>query len=255
MTPAGVIAPAGYEQLEIGDITAVARTGAVAGVRAALRVAPTLHAWAATAPEAQPFTGRDTAWGATLPCGSTQVVVRRSRHGGLLGPLQGDRFLAPGRAPDELEIALRLQEAGVRTPDVVAYALYPAGPGLCRIDVATRRLPHGADLPDRWRLADAAARDAILTAVALLLRDLQAAGAWHADLNAKNIYLVEVGRRWQAWALDVDRVTFGRPNDPAIGARNLARLARSLRKWRSRHGLPVDEAAIAQLTALVQEPS
>ena len=252
MTAAGVVAPAGYEQLEIGGITAVARTGAVAGVRAALRVAPTLHAWAAMAPEAQAFAGRGTAWGATLPCGATAVVVRRSRHGGLLGPLQGDRFLAPGRAPDELEIALRLQDAGVRTPDVVAYALYPAGPGLCRIDVATRRLPAGADLPDRWRLADATAREGILTAVALLLRDLQAAGAWHADLNAKNVYLVEEGRRWQAWALDVDRVVFGRPNDGTFGARNLSRLVRSLRKWRTRHGLAVDDAAIAQLTALVE---
>jgi len=50
----------------------------------------------------------------------------------------------------------------------------------------------------------------------------------------------------------VDRVTFGRPNDPAIGARNLARLVRSLRKWRTRHGLAVDETVIARLTALVQ---
>ena len=253
MTPAGVVAPAGYEQLTIAGITAVARTGAVAGVRAALRVAPTLHAWAATAPEAQPFAGRRTACGATLPCGPTEVVVRRSRHGGLLGPLQGDRFLAPGRAPDELEIALRLQEAGVRTPDVVAYALYPAGPGLCRIDVVTRRLPAGADLPTRWRTAEPGAREAMLTAVALLLRDLQAAGAWHADLNAKNIYLVELGVRWQAWALDVDRVVFGRPNDPSIGARNLARLVRSLRKWRTRHGLAVDDGAIARLTTLAAE--
>lgn len=253
MTPAGVVAPAGYEQLAIGGITAVARTGAVAGVRAALRVAPTLHAWAATAPEAQAFMGRGTAWGATLPCGSTEVVVRRSRHGGLLGPLQGDRFLTPGRAPEELEIALRLQEAGVRTPDVVAYALYPAGPGLCRIDVVTRRLPAGADLPTRWRTADAGVRDGMLTAVALLLRDLQAAGAWHADLNAKNIYLVELGPRWQAWALDVDRVVFGRPNDPSIGARNLARLVRSLRKWRARHGLAVDDRELARLTTLAAE--
>lgn len=253
MTPAGVIAPAGYEQLAIGGITAIVRTGAVAGVRTALRIAPTLHAWAASAPAAQAFAGRGTAWGATLPCGSTPVVVRRSRHGGLLGPLQGDRFLSPGRAPAELEVALRLQEAGVRTPDVVAYALYPAGPGLCRIDVVTRRLPAGADLPACWREADPAHHDAMLTAVALLLRDLQAAGAWHADLNAKNIYLVETGARWQAWALDVDRVVFGRPNDPRIGARNLARLVRSLRKWRTRHGLAVDDGAIARLSALAAE--
>lgn len=255
MTPAGVVAPAGYEEVGLDGRTAIVRVGAVPGVRTALRLAPTLHDWAAAAPDAQAFAGRGTSWGATLPCGSTPVVVRRSRHGGLLGPLQGERFLVPGRAPRELATALRLQEAGVRTPDVIAYALYPAGPGFCRIDVATRRLPAGADLPDRWRSADAVARAAILGAVAMLLRDLQAAGAWHADLNAKNVYLVGSGPRWQAWALDVDRVVFGRPNLPTIGARNLARLVRSLRKWRRRHGLAVDDATIAQLTALATEPA
>lgn len=250
MSPFGVPVPAGYERLEIGATTVVTRTAAVAGVRQALREAPTLHAWAAQVPDALGFTGRATAWGVTLPCGATRVVVRRSRHGGMLGPLQGDRFVAPGRAPLELEVALRLQEAGVRTPDVVAYALYPAGPGLCRIDVLTRRLPDGADLPTVWAAADATTRDAILAAVASLLRDLQAAGAHHADLNAKNLHLAAEGGRWRAWVLDVDRVRFGVPNDPGLAARNLARLTRSLRKWRTRAALPVDDATLARLATL-----
>lgn len=252
MSPFGVPAPAGYDRLEIGDATVVTRAGAVAGVRQALGEAPTIHDWASQAPDALAFTGRTTAWAATLPCGATRVVVRRARHGGLLGPIRGERFVAPGRAPAELEIALRLQEAGVRTPDVVAYALYPAGPGLCRIDVVTRRLPDGADLPTAWADADEATRDAMLVAVASLLRDLQAAGAWHPDLNAKNLHLACDGGRWRAWVLDVDRVHFGAPNDRGIAGRNLARLVRSLRKWRTRHGLPVDERAVVRLTALAE---
>jgi Lipopolysaccharide kinase (Kdo/WaaP) family len=250
VSPFGVPAPPGYERLEVGDATVVTRTAAAAGMRQVLQEAPTVHAWAARAPDAEAFTGRATAWAATLPCGATRVVVRRSRHGGLLGPVRGERFVAPGRAPAELEIALRLQEAGVRTPDVVAYALYPAGSGFCRIDVITRRLPDGADLPALWGGADAPTREAILGAVASLLRDLQAAGAWHADLNAKNLHLARDGARWRAWVLDVDRVRFGAPNDAGIAGRNFARLARSLRKWRARAALPVDDATIARLAAL-----
>jgi len=245
--------PAGYDRLTVGRATVIARLSCVEGFRRALAAAPSVHAWAATEPDAVPFQGRATAWGVTLPGSAVPVVVRHARHGGAFGSLLGDRFRSPGRAPWELRMALHLREAGIRTPDVVGYVLYPAGLGRCRIDVVTRRLPEGGDLPTVWRTASAATREHRLIAVAALLRDLRAAGVHHPDLNAKNLHLACEGDRWHAWLLDVDRVQLGAPSDVGIAERNLARLERSLRKWRDRWALPIDGEAIAQLRALATE--
>jgi 3-deoxy-D-manno-octulosonic acid kinase len=225
----------------VRDATVVARHDAVSGVEDALKETRTLHGWASTVPSARAFQGRATAWGTTLPRGGPAVVVRHARHGGFFAPLTGDRFLWPGRAPWELEASERLRSAGVPTPAVVAYALYPAGPGFCRCDVATARLPDGGDLPALWADADAASRDAMLTATAALVRALGLVNAHHEDLNAKNVYLVREGQGWRAYALDVDRVRFLPPGDGRAAELNLARLERSLRKGRQQFGLVVSD--------------
>ena len=247
-----VVAPAGYERFTVGSATVVARVAAVAGLRAALREAPSLHEWAAAVPDATAFQGRATAWGVRLPGASIDVVVRHARRGGLLAGLRGDRFVWPGRAPWELEASLRLQEAGVRTADVVSYALYEAGPGFCRCDVVTKRLPSGADFPNAWAEAQEPEREGLLIAVGSLLRDLRAAGARHADLNAKNLHMAREAGRWHAWVLDVDRVGFLSPNDPDVGQQNFDRLERSIRKWRDRGSLTMTDATLHRLSALAE---
>ena len=252
MTAADVVAPTGYERHAIGDAVVVARTAAVESLRRALALAPSLHAWAASTPGGTAFQGRATAWGVQLPGSSLDVVVRHAQRGGLLAALRGDRYVWPGRAPWELATALKLEALGVRTPDVVAYALYPAGRGFCRCDVLTRRLPAGAAFPEAWKHGSPEAHEELLVAVAAMLRDLRAAGAKHPDLNAKNLYVARVGERWQAWVLDVDRVRFLTPSESWVGAPNLARLVRSLRKLRDRDGLAISDVELARLAALVE---
>jgi 3-deoxy-D-manno-octulosonic acid kinase len=239
--------PPGYARFEWKDATVVARTDAAPGIGKALQVCPTLHGWASTLPGARAYEGRATAWGARLPHTGIDVVVRHAQHGGLLAVLTGDRFLHPGRAPWELQVSQRLREAGVPTPEVVAYLLYPAGPGFCRCDVVTRRLPDGDDFPALWRLADADARERILVAVGALLRSLANIGAHHPDLNAKNIYLAREGSGFRAFVLDVDRVRFLLPGDPRVALRNFARLRRSLRKVNDRQEVAFTEPMLAAL--------
>lgn len=252
---AGLIAaPPGYTRFAAREATVVARNDAADGVRAALREVRTLHCWASTLPGAKAFQGRATAWAARLPQTAIDVVVRHARHGGLLAAITGDRFLTPGRAPWELAVSERLREAGVPTPAVIAYALYPAGPAFCRCDVATRQLPEGGDLPDLWRNADAPTRAAILVATGALLRALAAVRAVHPDLNAKNVYLARDGNSWRAYVLDVDRIGFLKPGDDRAGAKNRARLVRSLRKFRAKHGLRVSEDEVATLERLASAP-
>lgn len=243
--------PDGYVHARVGDVEVVARAEAMLGIRDALGVCRTLHAWAATLPGATAHEGRATAWGAQLPGTDLDVVVRHAQHGGLLAPVTGDLFLRPGRAPWELEASRRLRAAGVPTPELVAYLLYPAGPFLCRCDVATRRLPAGADLPEAWTASDETEREGQLVATAALLRLLARAGAHHPDLNAKNVYLSRTGGSWTAFVLDVDRVRF-EPAGVEVASRNLARLQRSLRKHRAA-GLAMTDDQVARLAALAGE--
>src|SRR5206468_7012947 len=118
----------------------------IPALRAALE-GGTLYAYAAQHASARPLSGRGVAFAVPLPNGE-RVVVRHNRHGGLLAPLTGDRFVAPTRAPYELAVSLRLTKHGVPTPEIVAYAVYRAGPlpFLRRSDVASREVRDSSDL-------------------------------------------------------------------------------------------------------------
>ncbi|HUF30834.1 MAG TPA: lipopolysaccharide kinase InaA family protein, partial [Gemmatimonadaceae bacterium] len=215
--------PPGYlREWRGGDTELVALRGAADSVREALRDG-TLYDFAAHAPGARPMRGRGTVFAASLPGGGPPVVVRRSRHGGLLAGLTGERFLGPTRAPRELRTALRLERAGVSTPEVIAYATYPAGSAFRRADIATREIEGGRDLGQVLSgTVPGPERTGSWIAVGRLLASLSAAGARHPDLNAANVLLAtgESGET-EAWLLDVDRVWFDRPDEPRVMEANV----------------------------------
>ncbi|GAC1447203.1 MAG: hypothetical protein PVSMB11_08450 [Desulfuromonadaceae bacterium] len=241
----------GYVRLDVKGRRAVALNWAASTVALALH-AGTLYEWAAMQPLREEMRGRGVIYAVDLPTiPATPVVVRRNRHGGLLHGLTGEYFLSPTRAPLELATSLRLAAAGIPTPEVIAYANYPGAGIFARSDVMTRRLPEGDDLPAAWKKLIGADRNSLLVAVARLLGALARAGAWHADLNLKNIYIAGTGADLTAYLLDVDRVTFPGGNNAA--PRNFKRLARSARKWRARWGLDFDEDSLARLALLAEE--
>ena len=244
----------GYTRFQFGNCRVVACEWAALAIREALSKA-TLHEWAAAQKVCDKMRGRGISYGVMLPAGPapqyrTPVVVRRNRHGGLFRFLTGEYFPLPTRAPLELAISVRLAGAGVGTPQVISYVVYPFLGIFARSDVMTRRLPEGADFPEVWRQTDPSGRDALLRAVARLLRDLARAGAWHADLNLKNIYIAGRAPEITPYLLDVDRVTFPGGN---CASRNFKRLARSVRKWREKWGLDFDEDALERLASLARE--
>jgi hypothetical protein len=248
--------PAGYEQLRLRGTMLVGRREQIPALRAALE-GGTLYAYAAHHESARPLSGRGVAFAVPLPNGE-RVVVRHNRHGGLLAPLTGDRFVAPTRAPYELAVSLRLTKCGVPTPEIVAYAVYDAGPLLRRSDVASREVRDSVDLAAILTTEDAAKRRAALDATAMLISLLSACGARHHDLNVKNVLLARVSSpnnspsAPRAYVLDVDRVEFGRPGDSRVTERNLARFVRSARKWRELYGARVDDGELARLAAAVR---
>ena len=240
--------PAGFERLLLGHAIAVARSDFAPHIRNALvgadGVKSTLHDFASRQSGAKPLAGRGVAYAIQLKPTKTRVVVRHNRHGGLFAKLTGDRFLAPTRAPHELDVSLALAKAGIPTPQIIAYVLYPPGGILQRCDVCSVEVAPSRDLADVMRSGTAAEKSNALDLAAQLVAGLSRAGARHHDLNAKNILIAD-GR---AYVLDVDRVAMGMDRDAALDG-NLSRLARSLRKWRDKFGAPVTNSDIAAFEA------
>jgi tRNA A-37 threonylcarbamoyl transferase component Bud32 len=164
--------------------------------------------------------------------------VRHVRHGGVLAPLTRDLFVPPTRAPYELATSIRLRDAGVATPEVLAYGVYRAGPGLRRADVVTREIPDASMLAacvtsPAVRGDLSIDQQAVWHAVRVLIDALGRAGAFHADLNVTNVLITGAGGSTPtAYALDIDRVIWRRPGDPTVARDNAARLRRSAEKRR-----------------------
>ena len=235
----------------VGRDTLVARPTLFEPLAACLRAHETLHAWAESSPQPRALQGRGVVYVATVPGTDEVVAVRHAWHGGLFAPITGDRFLMPTRAPREAAASATLQARGIRTPDVLAYALYAAGPGLRRVDVCTRYVPDAWDFGAVLAgLAPSISRPAAERAVLSLLTQLAQAGVVHPDLNVKNILLApRRGAAPDAWLLDVDVVEFRSGDARALHLRNVARLERSIRKWHSRHELALDETWLAGFTS------
>jgi len=239
--------PPGFERLLLGHAVAVARSDVAASIRRALVAADgtkvTLHEYASRHPTSRAYEGRGVAYACSLPAYQTgRVVVRHNWHGGFFAPVTRDLFLSPTRAPYELAMSRSLAQLGIPTPTVIAYVMYPPGAVVQRADVCSLELSGSADLAKILSRDGEPARRTALATTAGLVALLSRAGVRHHDLNAKNVLL----SGGIAFVLDVDRVALAVSPGMALDA-NLARLARSLRKWRDRFGAHVSEADIERV--------
>jgi 3-deoxy-D-manno-octulosonic acid kinase len=187
-----------------------------------------LERWLAQAPAAG--VGRDAAARVPLGPSGPEAVVRRLRHGGLLGPLLADRYFSPTRARDELSVTARLRAAGAPVPEpVFALALRR---GACWTHVLATVFEEGAvdalaflaSRPDEARILRAAA------AIGGAVRRFHDAGGRHPDLHVKNVLLRETRAGAEAIVIDLDRGRVGAPASLRARARELGRLWRSLLK-------------------------
>ncbi len=246
--------PKDYSRFHVGTAHVIAHESCVEWAKTVLPE-QSLYDWAAAQPDRRDLGGRVPAYSVLLPGQERRVVIRHSHHGGLLGPLQGDLFLPPTRAPYELLVSHLLAGLGVRTPLVVAIAVYPVRRILRRSDVVSLELP-GRDLGKAFRdEPDPDVRRGWLDSIAALIRALTNIGAWHPDLNVGNVLLVENGPgAWDAFVLDIDRLQFAPPSDPTVRDANLDRLERSIRKLRARFGVGFTDDEMRQLRELAGAP-
>lgn len=246
----------GYDRFKVGDARVIALEACADEVREAMKEG-TLYDFARKQPGARTLMGRVPAYAVRLGSIAGDVVVRHAARGGMIARVVSDVYLAPTRGIVELLNSERLRKQGVRTPRLIAYVVYSAGPLLRRLDVATREVPNAYDLADVFSspLSKEDKHEA-LAAISELIGSLTHAGAHHADLNLKNIVLSREGdveNRVRAFVLDVDSVTFNVPGDPLVAQANMQRLMRSLEKVRSRGEIFLDEADLRWLERRAME--
>jgi hypothetical protein len=246
----------GYDRFRVDSARVVAMEACADEIRLALKEG-SLYDFARQQPDARTLVGRVPAYAINLGPMSGNVVVRHSARGGLIAKVVHDRFVSPTRGIVELLNSQRLRKQGVRTPKLVAYVVYPAGPLLRRLDVATREVPHAYDLAEVFssELTKPNKHEA-LAAVSELIGSLTHAGAHHSDLNLKNIVLsreLDADKRIRAFVLDVDRVRFNVPGDPLVARANMERLLHSLRKVKTRGEIFLDESDLRWLERRAME--
>jgi len=243
--------PPGFVRFSLKGAEIVCADYVADATRRALE-AGTLYDYAKHHPTVRALSGRHPAYAATLPMDVERVVVRRNHHGGIFGPLIGELFRYPGRAPHELETSERLRRAGVATPTMLGYAIYPVLPGLCRVDVMSREVVDSFDLSTVLMDTDLTRRLEAWHATQLLVTALNEIGARHHDLNVKNVLLRHAPHGGiEAFVLDVDRVEFVR-SDAKVAAANAARLLRSAKKWQTDRGASISDAELAQVSELLR---
>ena len=237
------VLPAGYERAKVGTTELVARADIAASLTSALQQAPTVYDWAAEQPQHRALRGRAPVYVATLQSGAT-VAVRHVWHGGAFAPITRDLWLRPSRAPRELRKSIALVNGGVPTAPILGYALYPAGPGLVRVDVVSKYIEDTYDLGAVLRgLAAGISIEEAAAATRRIVSTLNRQQLVHPDLNVKNILLQKSASssRTEASATDgvrafvIDTDTMRHRTDltqARVSELNMERLARSLRKWR-----------------------
>ncbi len=218
--------PAGYVIHRVGDTWLVFDRGAAADLtRLRLADASVRRALFTRAPRR----GRGNA--PSLPLGTTSVVLRRYRHGGLLGWLSGALYLGPERALSELRTTARAEASGAPVPHVVCLALWPVAGPLWSALIGTVEERDARDLLEALEGADEpGTRRGLARQVGRALRKLHDAGLEHRDLQLRNILAVGPGRR--IVVVDLDKATFhaAGPVPARRRADNLGRLFRSIVK-------------------------
>lgn len=248
-----IVVPHPYRVLTVGETILVAGPEAVEPARRALAEAGSLLAFASEHPESRVLKSR-RGRAYSFPGPEGRWVVRHYRRGSLLTRWLTDRYLRAGvpRPVRELLVSHAARQRGVRTPEVVALAVYPTG-AFYRADLATSYVPCSSNLaqvlfdPGTHGAED---RETALAAAGRLVRTAHERGIVHVDLTLQNIVLEWTARPPRAHLLDLDgcRVVPG-PLPQWQRKAMLGRLRRSLRGWEERTGRALTPAEVEAFRA------
>lgn len=251
--------PAGYQPVEIGDARGFALGSATGWLAAVLREHGSIRAWAEATGASTLGGGRADVRLFTAPTrgpDERNQWVCRALHRGGAARLLGDRYAGRGerRPLAELRASLAVRARGVRTPAVVAGAVYSIGP-FYRADVVTEHVPASRSLAEElFGGASSYAPTESLHRAGRLVGQLERARVVHRDLNAGNVLLPSAGRCGDAWVVDLDRCRI-LPADARWPSQTMRRrLERSLAKLGRRHDRSITHAELELLRAGYEHP-
>lgn len=170
--------------------------------------------------------------------GDEHWVLRHYWRGGLVARFSSDAYLRTGahrvRPVREWRLLRDLYQQGLPVPRPIAARVRYSGL-TWRGDLITEEIPQARTLFELIEQRND--EPAVWQSVGRALARFHRLGAWHADLNVRNILVQPSGK---VWLIDWDR---GRLNATRGLNRNLHRLQRSLEKWpetreRGRAGWP-----------------
>lgn len=188
--------------------------------------------------------GRGSAWFIEAPFGP--VVLRQYLRGGWAAKFSRQGYFFTGVARSrpfrEYHLLAELYAMGLPVPRPVAALCQHRGvisTGVIMIE----RIQSAITLADM--LAGEGPAEEVWKSVGKCIRRFHDAGAWHADLNARNILL---DAKFNVFLIDFDRARFN-PGKPVNGDGNLNRLKRSLVKFWPAMEMSTLHAAWAELKA------
>jgi len=180
---------------------------------------------------------------------SLELFMRYARRGGLIRFLVSDLYCGLGARPvRELVVAAEARRREIPVAEPIGAMVEWLAPAIYRGVFLTRALA-GLTM---WQFVQTDDDPLVRTHVAGQVRQAinlaHQKGLFHADLNLHNIFIATGGERFTAALIDLDkaRIRDG-PLSPAMRARNLARLLRSIRKL-DPQGRYFDPVTIATLT-------
>lgn len=243
--------PEGYGVARIGRARVVALEDVLETVANLVREAGSIQGWAGRSPDAKAMAGRGVSWAFSV--GGHDWVVRHYRRGGAIARILRDRYLKLGatRPARELRASIAARAKGIRTPGVVAYAVYPAGAHY-RADIVTRWIRGAEDLAAVTWGADARTaeqRAAAWSATGRLLATAFTGGLRHPDLNLRNILISGDRGAPEAWLIDLDRCRVREQLRHGERRQMLERFHRSRRKLERQFARPVDADSLSAFHA------
>ena len=167
------------------------------------------------------YSGRNEVRIAHLPDG-TEVCIKRYRCPRIFNRIVYTLFRAP-KAQRAYENALRLQKAGISTPEPVGYIILSRGGLIAESYLVALFCPYSRNFYE-FRHHPLEGHEHIVKALAALAAKMHTQGILHKDFSPGNILFEDSDGDVQISLIDINRMSFSSEVSARQGCRNFARL-------------------------------
>jgi tRNA A-37 threonylcarbamoyl transferase component Bud32 len=165
-----------------------------------------------------------------IDTGKGIVVVRRYKHGGLVGNILGKAHWGEGRAIQEIYVHEAAREAGILCPEVIGFRSEQKGL-FTQLDLITKKISDARPLEDWLKTASASDSRRLSADLAALVNRMHEAGLIHADFHVRNILVQTKDDGNNLFVLDWDRGQQVDSVSTEQASQTLFRLNRSMEKF------------------------